>query len=329
MSILHLEEKATTIIPLSCRLKESLSDFGISLRLGNVIDLFQITSRDTAGGSYPYNAGFSRLGQERRNWIASIDNVDTGYYCTGIWKEHSGVIGEVGMVHISPTLRGHGLGPLFSLLGKIELIEGGAEILRALVSADNPTMQALNYGLGFKDTGKRTGGDRQHIEMKMVVCPYTLAELSEQFTTRLRKVTPVDLNFDPLLVDIDNPKRISVRETVLNRPQLLNADFKGDERLIFGYPHAPVTIYLEKANQVGTLVRVVLQVKGKCAENIAFLSKTYSDIFKRTVDKIYPMPGDKLCWEIQSPEIKEDWQIRELAQQFARIGESFFAGIHS
>ncbi len=110
-----------------------LSRLGLTLQKGTFEDVFRITSRDTGGGSYPYNAGFLTSEKRGHRFLLVKDEIEIGYFAVGIKfeKESGRTIGETGMIHLAPALRGRGLGTLVHLLSMMQLVEGGANYLKA------------------------------------------------------------------------------------------------------------------------------------------------------------------------------------------------------
>jgi hypothetical protein len=99
----------------------SFRKIGIAFSPIDFKDVYRITSRDTDGGRYPYNTGFTDRHKERFDYALTKDNIEIGFYSISVGEDtKSGkIVGETGMIHISPALRRKGLGTLVQLLSRI------------------------------------------------------------------------------------------------------------------------------------------------------------------------------------------------------------------
>lgn len=303
--------------------KECFEELGIVFKPASFEDVYRIASRDTESRTYSYIAGFSEYGKTIKRWAISKDGVEIGFYFTGlsVKKETGEKVGEVGMVHVAPALRRKGLGTLVSLLGRMELVEGGAKIIRSVVGDETGTILKLNKQLGFVDTGEKVGTESHQVWTHSVTDKEDLPRrFRDIFAQKIEKIKVSDLNFKPEEVDIDNPVRISsITEVVSQR--IAGKDYSCHEtRVLFGYNYAPIFLSQESYENSSTCLHLV--IRGNTADDIA--------IFEEKVRKTFPDSGiSKLStrpefFEIWGPDLKEEEEIKRFALTFAKIGESFF-----
>ncbi len=304
--------------------RQILGRLGIFFTATSFENIYRVASRDTKGRVYPYLAGFSEYGKTRKDWTFFKDGVEIGFYCTGlsVSKVTGRKVGEVGMVHIAPALRRKGLGTLVSLLGRMELVEEGAEIIRSVVGDETGAVLKLNKNLEFYDTGERAGEDRY----PLWILPVTekgqlLARLSDIFTQRAEKIRPSSLDFDPKDIDIDNPKRIpSIKELVNQRLKEKNYSCQED-RVLFGYHYAPVFLYLQGS---GKFCFLCLQVTGNATDDAIPLEEIAFSAIPNFSPQVSMSFRNKEIFEVWSPELKTAEKIGRFALAFAGIGESFY-----
>lgn len=312
---MEASESKPTEKNIGLKAKEAFSELGISFVPGTFQDIHRITSRDTQGESYPYNAGFSEYGKVRKDWLIVKDGIEIGYYYTGLKDE----VGEIGMLHLAPALRNRKLSTLLKLLGSIQLIEDGAQVLRSVAGDDTGKIEGINQKLGFKKTEKTVGLLKHPVwELTINDKNEKLQFLSNQFEERFAGVLKADLSFDPKVVDVDNPNRVSIKETVLERLMEKNIDCDEKERLFFGYVGAPIVIFQEYDH-------LVLRVQKTSENDYDNFEKLVDFLLPGEKPLIFPYPTDLLisAWEIVSPKLKaEEFDFR--LQKFAEIGERFF-----
>lgn len=303
--------------------KAALEKLGLHFKPGSFVDIYRLTSRDTNGGSYSYNAGFSSPGKIRKNWLIEKDEVEIGYYYTGLKmsKETGKRLGEIGMVHLAPALRDKGLSSPILLLGYLQLLETGAEELRAVGGDETGKIEGLLKKIGFLSTGERVGLFA-HPVWRMVISDKEgkLAYFFQQFEERIARLEPGSLQFDPKEIDLDNPERVLVKETLLARIGEKGWQFEGAERVLFGYAYAPILIYQENLRDGST--RLVLRVPGRDPQ---IFKKCLRTVFQEELS-IYPSPNDvkPWGWEVGSPSLRIEEEVLKYAQNLARVGEEFF-----
>ncbi len=278
MSLSKTETLVDNDTRLSTLVKNQLTNIGIFFKPGSFEDIYRITSRDTDGGRYPYNAGFYSYGQKRERHVIESQGVEIGYY-TGITRnKRSKIEGEIGMVHLAPAVRGKKISSLICLLGYMELIEAGAEELRAFVGDETGRIAGLLNEVGFQqvhDEREIAGHTvwKKEIEDKDEALSY----LYSVFQKKINGLDLQNLKFDSAQVDIDNPRRVQIKETVLAR--LGGKAFKDGERILFGYCYAPVLIYQEQYQTGARQMFLRLMGRTKKAETIfkKYIKRYFSD----------------------------------------------------
>jgi len=318
-------EKVKEPLGFSERAKTVLEKLGFLFESGSFEDIYRLTSRDTNGGSYPYNAGFSSPEKIRRNWLIVKDGVEIGYYYTGLGKSEKlgRRVGEIGMIHLAPAIRDKNLSSPVCLLGYLQLLETGAEELRAVMGDETGKIEGLLKKIGFLPREERVG-PFAHPVWKMIVDDREgkLTYFFQQFEERVARLNPSSLQVDPKEIDIDNPKRVLVKEILLARIRERGWWFEGAERVLFGYVDASILVYQENLRDGST--RLVLRVPG-CDPKI--FNKCLRTVFREELS-IYPYPTDYepaiRGWEVESPPLRTKKEVLKYAQNLALAGEEFF-----
>jgi len=305
--------------------RKSFEELGIIFKPASFEDVYRIASRDTKGRVYSYLAGFSEYGKIIKRWIFSKDGIEIGFYCTGlsVKKETGEKVGEVGMVHVAPALRRKGLGTLISLLGRMELVEGGAEIFKSVVGDETGTILRLNEQLGFVDTGEKAGLFSHPVQQLLITNrEKSLQTLKDLFSQKIKKIRTPNLNFKPEEVDIDNPQRVSsVTEVVSQR--ITDEDYSPKEtRVLFGYHYAPIFLSQESSENSSTCLHLV--VRENTANDITLFKNRVKEAFPDFFLEVLRLPSRPEFFEIWSPELRVGEEIKRFALTFAQIGESFF-----
>lgn len=305
--------------------EEALSSLGITLKKGTFEDVYRITSRDTQGSSYRYNAAFFTSENRGYRFILEKDGVEIGYYSVGIKLADQGKrVGEIGMIHLAPVLRGKGLGTLIKFLGTIQLIEGGATQIES--GEGDERIGHLNEKMGFFLT-EETMGLLKHPRWRMEIGDSSKksCELLSWFYQEVREVKRRGLEFNPDLVDIDNPWKVIIQDIVEERLSRLGGSF-GKDKLFFGYAYAPVFLYEKSLGKDAFYLVVTLKGKKQADEIVATEEKERVPKEKQSVFRQcrpnYPM------WCIESVDLKTTQEEQELVFLFTQLGQQFFDRVY-
>lgn len=313
------------------RARLMLSELGILLKPASFRDIYQIASRDTAGHVPNYDVNFSGEGRGWKPWLIKANGVVIGYYATDVFTDRGNgdLVGEVRTIRLSPALRGREIGSFFFFLGRIELLEEGVDTLRSVVSDETGKIVGLLKKSGFVKTNKTVEASGCPVwEMKDLdkKREQILDFFFQQFCKRIKKIKPADLIFDPKDVEIDNPLRVSVKNTVLDRLGENGGYFAGVSRFVFGYHFAPVSIVQQNLKDGQT--RFVLQVEGRNESDKDILRAILSEPLPGQQAEIissYPLSDESWPrWEVESHPLKGKEKIRESAQKLAMVGGAFF-----
>ncbi len=307
---------------------EAFGEIGITFSPRKFEDIYRITSRDTDSGTYPYNVGFSEYGKSRRDFALVLDDVEIGFYSTKIGRDKASerVVGETGMIHITPSLRRRGLGTLVQLFTHIQVIEEGASEIRAVEGDETGTIGRNIAALGFtkidvdvynQPIWKLTlDGERQKAAK--------LSQLKQQFNTRIRGLSEEDLRFNPAVVDRDNPIRTPVRDVVMQRLQERGCFFKGSVRILYGYDGARLMIYQENFRDRTTCLVDRICVPG---QNELMFNNYWGQSFVDEMPRKYPYPtnrGRPLGWEVETPHLYEATEVEQYAERLSNFSQNFF-----
>lgn len=308
-----------------------LGELGVSIKPASFRDIYRIASRDTRGYVPNYDVNFSGDGRGWRPWLIEVNGVAIGYYATDVFsdRDHRDLVGEVRAIRLSPALRGRGIGSLFFFLGHMELLEEGIDSLRAVVSDESGKIEGLLRKFGYKETDKRVEGSGCPVwEMtdfngrKELLLDFLYLEFQKRVEEARHRV----LHFDPVDVDIDNPLRVSVKNTVVERLKENGGYFTGESRFVFGYHYSPVSIVQENFQSGQT--RFVLQVEGINEGDRDILKAILSETHHGQEMEIYShntlSNGSLPSWEVESLPARNSGEIMESAQKLAETGETFF-----
>ena len=239
------------------------------------------------------------------------------------------MVGEVRAIRLSPALRGRGVGSFFFFLGHMELLEEGIDSLRAVVGDETGKITGLLKKFGYKETDKRVESSG---------CPvWEMTDLSgkkellldflfREFQRKTGGMRREALHFDPADVDIDNPFRVSVKNTVIERLKENGGFFTGESRFVFGYHYSPIFIVQENLQSGQT--HFVLQVEGINEGDRDILKAILSETHHGQEMEIYShnklSNGSLPRWEVESLPAGSSGEIMESAQKLAEAGETFF-----
>ncbi len=188
---------------------------------------------------YKYKKGIQRRG-------LFIDGRIVGFSTSGVYEMDGKNYGEIGMIHISPAIRGLGLGSLLNYLAREELLALNPEILTSMVGDETGKIEHILQELNFTSTGKKING--QPILEKDISDP----AVREGYRQTLKKLTIEKIKTlqpqkDELKkktdeVDYDNPSVVNIEKTVEERlqewgPHIIDR--------IFGYQNGKVWIRKE------------------------------------------------------------------------------------
>lgn len=316
----HLESEPRT--NFSQKAKNEFSSLDISFLPGSFKDIYRITSRDMQGGSYPYNAGFSDSEKTRKDWIITKDGVEIGFYYTGLKKDKKTgkEIGEVGMIHLAPEIRDKGLFTPIYLLGLMQLLEDGAGELRSVVGDETGKVEGVNQKLGFEKTGKTFGCSNQPVwEMDILSSQEKLHFFMQEFEKKISRLKKEGLSFAPEVIDIDNPKRVSIAETVLSRLEQEVWNSGEEERVLFGYPKAPVLLFQKRYDMLLRVPKESERSRGIFEKSIKAVLPDFN------TSEIYTFPTDILesDFEIEFTNLRTEDEAKKAAQKLSEIGRVF------
>lgn len=308
-----------------------LGELGVSIKPASFRDVYRIASRDTKGCVVNYDINFSGDGRGLRRWVIEANGVEMGYYVTEIFEDKNTgkSIGEVRAVRLASALRGRGIGSLFFFLGHMELLEEGIDSLRAVVGDESGKIVGLLKKFRYKETDKRVEASECPVWEKTDFNgkrELLLDFLYLEFCRRTEGFRRSTLHFDPADVDIDNPFRVSVKNTVIERLKVNGGSFLGESRFVFGYHYGQVSIVQE--NLANGQTRFVLQVEGGDEADKDILRAILSESFPGQMVEIYSCNilsnGSLPRWEVESFPAGNSGEIMESAQKLAQAGETFF-----
>lgn len=315
------------------RAKVSLhTSLGIALVPGTFRDIYRITSRDTGNGSYPYNAAFGGIRKIVSRWVAVKDAVEIGYFYTGVTPlTHGAYQGEIGLIHVSPSpgVRDKGLGSTFFALSMLELLEHNVGRISFVEGDETGKIAHLAAKSHFAKTGEFAGISPQPVWERFIRDREAVrVGLEDVFYNRLDVMARQPIVFDPQTVDIDNPARVSMIDTVGQRFVQEGVFFEGGERILFGYSCAPLILYQQNFTDCSTgfTLRVAGQSdweKGVFGNAIAATVTGWEDF------TIYPYPNTPLpsipeAFEIDSPHFNSPAQGIGWGMSFAKVGEYYY-----
>lgn len=240
--------------------KERIRSLGLDLREISSEDIDSVTDRDLLGEFYGYvstldkkfDRGIARMG------LFAGPNI-VGYYISGRYDRDGILCGEIGIMHVSPCVRGLGLGSLL-LCAAVEDLAETSRVIHAIVGDETGKVEHLLEGLGFKEDE----GDDEYPELSSFVFlrkqPFWKKDLSLEkdksdfnllLEERAQKTIQALSSKQALLlsrakeVDIDNPNKVDVVEAVSKR--IKDIDFLSPENFlhhlnIFGYRGAEIRL---------------------------------------------------------------------------------------
>lgn len=234
-----------------------LGNVGIAIKKWRTIDSYNIAQRDCCLEAFGTNpsyimGGFSGMDLQRTDYGVATQGVDVGFYLLGVRQKEYKKEGEVGEIHLSPALRNRGLGKLLFLLSHIQLIEQKANCFRAVVGDESGKVVDWLRKIGYHNTGEIISCLEHPIWKMDIQDSDTLIKvLFKEFSDRINAIKPNCFCIDPEEVDIDNPLRVDLEKTVLQRLHNQAAD------RVFGYPGA--LIYLWRGPDRENGQRLVLE----------------------------------------------------------------------
>lgn len=225
-------------------------------------------------------------------------------------KDDSITSAEIVKVEVAPVLRGRGLGTVVDCLTRIRHIEEGAEMLKSYESDESGMIGRLNESLGYQKTGKKLP-DGYSEEWELAINDQNkdevLQKLTSKFITTLERIKDGDLDFDPIIVDRDNPARQPVIDAIRGKSE---EDLQ--QTTIYGYEGSPIMITQEPGG--------VLVMKVKNPDR---------NVFERFEDagyKVYPYPTTLIIdgYEIVSPPLKNPAEFRGNIEKLASQAQVLF-----
>lgn len=295
------------------------AESGITVKPASLDDILRITSRDLSGGSYPYNVGFTNRDRRRENLVFWAKEVEVGYLCLGLKKCAGITEGEIGMLHLAPAVRGLGLSTMLGFFGYLRLVKNGAEQLRVVLAREfEERTTKLHFELGFRNAGEKHGFDQEAVLRKPIVDrQQTIELLGQKLQQRASRLPPNLLGFDPLEIDYDNPKKVSLEETVRQRLDGRGYFFNDNFRTLFGYPLSPLRLDQENDLQKNTLLTLQLYspspIDGLAGEIKKQADQNHLRFFR---------PSRTTC-EIESSKINTNDEMNGVVHQLATIGNQF------
>ncbi|MDP2585894.1 MAG: hypothetical protein Q8P29_03370 [Candidatus Levybacteria bacterium] len=304
----------------------SFRKIGISLPLITFRDIYRITSRDTSNGSYPYNAGFSAWNKTRLDYALIKDEIEIGFYSINIGENSKTkkVVSETGMIHISPALRHKGLGTLVQFLSHMQELEKGAQEIRIREGDETGTIGRNNNNIGFIKIGrdfhdqpewKLEFRDEKDRNIK-------LYELKSKFDEKISRLSNEDLLFDVNTVDRDNPRRIPIKQTIIERLIKLGWKFDDGERIIYGYAGADFVMYQQ--NFIDNSTRLNIHISKSSINNNGLFETCWKRVFGNEEPLIDP---DSKYWKINSPKLYATDGVKKYAEKFSDFSQVFFPNI--
>ncbi len=211
-------------------------------------EITMVNSRDM-DGSYPYLGLFAM--DHRDNLDArcfTSEEQIVAYGLAGVHTRNGKRIGEVGMVHVSPAVRGLGLGSLMSLAIREPLISQQPDVLEAKIGDDSGKIEHLMRLLGYSFSGISDGAGKHPVWTKDLLSDedrsafgFTLDREIKRRLDILRDKTDT-LALKARTVDKDNPHSTNIALAVAERIKNSGTLANDSGITYFGYVGAPVRI---------------------------------------------------------------------------------------
>lgn len=246
---------------------EQLRQSGFQIREASLKDAEQICERDIYQ-IYPYISLLSgRYKDSMRIIIIEYQGVPCGFSIFGNFEEEGEVLGEVGMLHISPEARGMGLMKILGILSRKVMVDSSDKLYSAVADESGAIIRFLTK-LGHKDSGKLTSGAGRYpiwlmdlSEIDKSEYKSTLDGFFHQESERIVQNKKKSIDVDKL--DKDNPLRDSTNVTSSTMDRFNSLGFYPEEELIyyFGYWHSLISIRKVPPNDYNRIPRLILSVK--------------------------------------------------------------------
>lgn len=259
-------ENGTEILKTE-EIKNKLQNVGLAVRPIDMDVVRMINSRDLAGGDYPYigllnskfNKGISVSG-------LFADGQPVGYAIAGLYERQGKLTGEVGMLHISPTVRNLGLGSLLNLLIRKEMLDNNPDALYSKIGDNTGKVKHLLTSLGFQQTGVSSGVGRHPVWERQIASEDDRKALTTQIDQSIEARLDVLKDKREVLtqkaqeVDKDNPDKVDIEQVVAERLNYSNMLSPKESLTFFGYVGAKVRLARSIRNE-GIGYSIMLDIK--------------------------------------------------------------------
>lgn len=247
--------------------KERLQDVGLTIKPIDMDDVTMVNSRDLDGGDYPYIGLLSSKFKRGINTIGLFaDNQLVGYAISGLYEREGRLTGEVGMQHISPSVRDLGLGSLLNLIARKEMLEQRPDALYSEIGDSSGKVEHILSTLGFQQTGVSSGVGRHPVWERQITSDADrealAAQIDQSIEARLEALKDKRqfLADKAQAVDKDNPDKVDIEQVVnerLGRNDMLSPK---ESLTFFGYVGAKVRLARSIRNQ-GIGYSIMLDIK--------------------------------------------------------------------
>lgn len=246
----------------------------IEMRPITEAEISMVNSRDF-DGDYPYLGLFAidhRHSLDAQCFISEGQIV--AYGLAGVHERNERLVGEVGMVHVSPSVQGIGLGSLMSLITRERLLFRQPDILETKIGDDSGKIEHLVRLLGYSFRGLSDGAGRHPIWAKDLLSDEDRSafevtldrEIEKRLGTLREKAGTLALKARS--VDKDNPLNTDIKRTVEERLKTHNILSTNSGVTFFGYVGAPARIARSVANgDYG--YSIMLDLKGVDADRVS------------------------------------------------------------
>jgi hypothetical protein len=144
--------------------------------------------------------------------------------------------------------------------------------------------------------------------------------LKSKFDEKINRLNKEDFLFDANTVDRDNPKRIPIKQAVRERLSKAGWKFSGAERVIYGYAGANFVMY--QKNFVDESTHLVIRISTSLANNKDVPNAHWKSVFGDEKPLEHPYPS---YWEIESPKLPADDDVKKYAEKFSDFAQAFFS----
>lgn len=254
-------------VPRVKEIKDRLQDVGLTVKPIDMDDVTMVNSRDLDGGDYPYIGLLSSKFKRGMNTMGLFaDGQIVGYAISGLYEREGRLTGEVGMQHISPSVRDLGLGSLLNLLARKEMLEQKPEALYSEIGDSSGKVEHILSTLGFQQTGISSGVGRHPIWERHIASDVDrealAAQIDKSIEARLEalKERRQVLADKAQAVDKDNPDKVDIEQVVNERLGHNDMLSPKESLTFFGYVGAKVRLARSIRNQ-GVGYSIMLDIK--------------------------------------------------------------------